>query len=436
MKIKKFLIGIVSALCALTCFAGSGISVFADENLSTDITIYVSDNDAMPADGAHTFIIMDGSNESRVQNSGNTATFTVTLPAGQDVKTVVVYEEQSNPAGYVYDESVYGISLVANYDHTMLDSVDITKDGVEYAGNIFFANSINTAPATPDPVIDPNTGLPVDPNATPAPEETPAAEETVYEREHVVYGTAIGMDAQSTTIRDGNGTEHVIYDNNVRIINQYNLNDEVVLAYNGTADDMKDAIIGKDLKISIVEPAEGSESETEISVDTPEETVKPEATDKPEEETDDLKEPVINEKKSKSNTWLIVVLAAAGIAAAMIIGILIGSKPAKQAEDDLNDLDDEVSEEEFDEEFDDEPLDDDLDSDEESVADKGSEEESVEKASEEKVSEQASAKEDLKKVKLSEIERTPENTDPERTVEFITADADGEKRFADSKEKK
>ena len=414
MKFKKLFIGIVSALCALTCFAGAGISVFADENLSTDITIYVSDNDAMPADGAHTFIIMDGSSESRVQNSGNTATFTVTLPAGQDVKTVIVYEEQSNPAGYVYDQSVYGISLVANFDHTMLDSIDITKDGVEYAGNIFFANTINTAPATPEPAIDPNTGLPVDPNATPAAEQDtePAAEEgTVYEREHVVYGTAIGMDAQSTIIRDGDGTEHVVYDNNVRIINQFNLNDEIVLAYNGSAEDMKDAIIGKDLKISIVEPAESSEDETEISVDTPEETIKPEATAKAEEETDDLKEPVINEKKSKSNTWLTVVLIAGGIAIAMIIGILIGSKPGKQVED-FNDLDDDISGEELDEEFDDEPLDDNLDSDEESVADKGSEEESGEE----------DAELDPKDVKFSEIERAEGNSEEEHTVEFLTAD--------------
>ena len=408
--IKKLLTAVISALCVMTCFVGAGISVYADENLSTDIIIYVSDDDAMPADGAHTFILMDGSNETRMQNTGNTASFTVTLPAGQDVKTVILYEEQSNPAGYVYDESVYGISLVANYDHTMLDSVDITKNGEDYAGNIFFANKINTAPPTPEAVIDPTTGEPMDPNAQNAdPSSSPesSAEDTKYEREHVVYGKAVAMDAQSTTIRDGNDVEHIVYDSNVRIINKYNLNDEVVLAYNGSESDMKDAIIGKDLNISIIET---TETEPEASAEPTDETVKPAASAKPEEESSDLKDPVINEKKSKGNTWIFIVLGAGALAIATIIGIIIGSKPVKPEDDDTEDLEEDDSEEEIDED------------------------ESEDETPDEEPSDTGASEEDnpLKEIKFSELERAEDDVQPEHTVEFIKADDSGPK---DSEEK-
>lgn len=365
MRIKKFLIGIVSALCAMTCFAGSGISVFAEEDLTTTINIYVSDNDGMPADGTHTFIMIDGSNQLKAQNYGNTASFTVTLPVGQDIKTVVIYEEQSNPAGYVYDQSVYGISLVSNYDHTMLDAVDITKDGVEYAGNIFFANMINTATPTPEVAIDPATGLPIDPNAAEN-AETAVQDNTIYEREHVVYGKAVSMDAQSTTIRDANDVEHIVFDNNVHIVNKFNLNDDIVLAYNGTADNMIDAVIGKDLKVEIIES-----SEPEISEDTPRETVKPEATEKPEEETEELKEPVVNEKKSGSKTWIYVVIGAGVLALAMIIGILIGSKPLPVNNEPTPEPKQESDEEDF--EYEEIPEEEDEDSDNEELFDDDSE---------------------------------------------------------------
>ena len=180
MKLKNVIKSMLSAMCILAGTAGNSALVFAEEDLSTQITVYVTDNDSIPPDGSHTFVLADGGNQIRTFNIGNSADFTVTLPSNQDVKTVLLYEEQNNPAGYIYDGSVYGISLVANYDHTSLDSVDVTKDGVEYNGSIFFANKLQVATQTPTPtatpqsqpttqpqtVIDPNTGQTyyVDPN--------------------------------------------------------------------------------------------------------------------------------------------------------------------------------------------------------------------------------------------------------------------------------
>lgn len=375
MRFTKLITSLISAMCIMAGMAGTGITALAADDLSTQITVYVTDNDGIPADGTHQFILSDGNEQRRTLNSGNTAMFTVTLPAGQDVKTVMVYEEPVNPSGYDYDGSVYGISLVANYDHTSLDSVDITKDGIEYTGSIYFANRLHMTTPTPVPTATPTTT----PQTQPATQTNPAtnpptyvdqngnpvqnqpvtnsntqqdaqqntsefvADNNIYERENVVYGRAITMDTNSTTIRDDNGLLHTVYDSNVKIATVYNLNDEVTLAYNGNEESMRDAVIGKNLRVLLIRPSttpetkqEPEKNESETSP-TPEPTEKP-ATPEPTVESTGTAEPVVVQKKKSSPAILWIILGAGAVGAAMLTGVLIGSRKKNE---DMNSLDNE-----------------------------------------------------------------------------------------------